>query len=88
MCTKKFVFADGTVFSASNVRQDALFMEYKYAWDDVELLNLRNEVANGAKDNGKIEFVRIRRLSAQMSFLYQKQRHRVGLKRRVLGYVH
>ena len=55
-------------------------MEYKYAWDDVELLNLQNEVANVAKDNGNIEVVRVRHLSAHISFLYQ----RVGLGRKVI----
>ena len=36
-----FSSSDGTVFYASKVRKDALFMEHKYAWDDVKLISLR-----------------------------------------------
>ena len=44
MSNTQLVFADGTVFYASKVRKDALFMEYKYAWDDVKLVCLQNEI--------------------------------------------
>ena len=83
LCTwneqKQFVFAEGTVVSASNVRKDALFIEYKYAWDYVKLLNLRNEVANVAKSEGKIKIV-LSSILKYPTFLYK----RVGLGRKVL----
>ena len=36
MSNTQLVFANGTVFCASKERKDALFMEYKYARDDVK----------------------------------------------------
>ena len=59
------------VFYASKVRKDALIIEYKYAWDDVKRLSLRNVLSNVGKDTGitvKLKLGRVRHLSAQISF--------------------
>ena len=45
--TTQFVFVNGTVFYASKVRKDVLFMEY--AWDDVKIMSLRNELSHVGK---------------------------------------